>query len=157
MVSEQNLIIKLGIDSSETNAEMTDLEQRGDAVVREWAQKRRQMERELQQTVSTINSVISLFRNAARMFGVVLDPVQEAMLMTIQAGLDTALAVAAMMSSTGVGTAAGAIVASIAFSMSIVATAQAAAGIDDAQRQFAAVDATLASLERSIYSFSRWF
>ena len=133
------------VDNSQALAIMAETDAKMDEQTGEWIEKRREIVKGLAQVNLAINLTIQSYRFVSKLLGNIVGPIESALLGIIQSAVSTIIAMAAAFSATGFGAVAGAIMASIALSMSFVA-------FGDVARQFNGIKGIVANIAKRVES-----
>lgn len=154
-MSDDRVVISVELDTTQAEADITRIEHQTDAVVEKWARDEREIQRSILRLNAGIRGIVGVIRNAYRMVGVTLDPVQEAVVNMITTTLGSILAMHRAMEAGSLGIAGiytvGASIASIAIAGA--AMTQAIAGMDESRKALDNAQALLDSITTTLGVF----
>lgn len=82
-MSDANVDISVTVDTTQSQAQVAQLQAEVNRVDREWQHRRTVIYREVEEALTRINRLIHVFRNVLRMLNITLDPVSEAVMDTL--------------------------------------------------------------------------
>lgn len=158
MSFEDEVNIRLVVDTSQAQAEVNELQQNTDKITSRWASVRRTIKREMSNIVQTMRGVIGLVRSIFNAVGISLNPVQTAIIGAIETSLVAVLAIHRLMELGTAGIAGAITVGLSALSVGIAVSAivLAEAGMEDARRQMGKAEnvaSSALSLVQSLQGF----
>jgi hypothetical protein len=102
MVSD-DVTIRLGVDTTQADAEIATLQSKIDRQATEWQLKRQQIINEMQNISSGISDIFMAVRLAAQVTGQALDPIFNALMATVSATVSLMIATATALAAGSVG------------------------------------------------------
>jgi hypothetical protein len=157
-VSEE-LTLTVSADISKAETDVARLNRQTDAVVREWNQQHKVIQRQLGRVMFSIRSITGIFRATLRVFGVAMDPIQDAIINAIMVTMSAALAIHRTLEAATVGLAGVVTISLSAISVGLGLQAIMAAqqGLQKSQQMFEAADTAIMGVEALIMGVSGWF
>jgi len=119
-----DVTITVGVDATQAEAEMAAIQTQADAVVKDWAEKRRTILSQVREAFTTIQSLISSFRMAMSLFGDQIHPFYDALFSIVASTVSLLLSVAAAFASSVILSPYAVVIAGIAIGLNILTTAK---------------------------------
>jgi len=138
-----DVIIKVGVDTTEVDSSIEATAAKADEVVKTWATQRRTIMSQVREAMSNISSLISSFREAISLMGAQIDPFFDVILGMVSATISMLLAVAAAYSATIIGAPWAIVIAAIALGLSAFSFGQTMASKAILAASFADMNAKL--------------
>lgn len=115
-----DVTITVGVDATQAQAELEQLEAQTDAVVRDWAEKRRTILSQVREAFYSVQSLISSFRMALSLFGDQIHPFYDALFSIVASTVSLLLSVAAAFTSSVILSPYAVVIAGIAIGLNIL-------------------------------------
>jgi len=119
-----DVTITIGVDDSEANASIEAVKAKADAVVKDWAEKRRELLSQIRDAFGYVQSLISSFRSVMSLFDTQIHPFYDALLSIVTSTVSMMLAIATALAAGVVTSPFAAVVAGIAIGLNILTTAK---------------------------------
>ena len=156
--SHDEFMIGVLLDTNEAEAQLNILQTKLDTFAREEAEMIKKFDRAVIGMMNTMRGLTALFRSTLAYFGLTLDPIQDAILMSIQTSLTAALAIHRTLEASTLGIS-GAVtigLSMLAITMSVAAIGQASSGMADAKAQTDRAIGIMAQVESIISTSQIW-
>ena len=144
--------IQLGLDTTEAEADLREFQQAVDTVGRETAKRMREIRTEMGRVVGIARGIAGAVQGILKAMGVTLDPIQEAMIATLLAGLQMVMTISAMATATVVGAPFGIALAIIGFALFAMAQTATALKMNEVNRGLRDAENIIGSLTSAMYS-----
>lgn len=158
MVSDREIDIRMGLDDSDPNAKFDALERRADDVAAKEVKLRREIQQTANKAASLAMATIGLLRNIFTIAGIQLDALQQAVLVSIQQVINTAVAWFTLQTAIAAGTfgvaAVGMIAAAAALGVSLGTAVVIAIRGEEINTKMNAVLGALSNLESIAKTFA---
>lgn len=119
-----DVTITVGVDATQAEAEMAAIQTQADAVVKDWAEKRRTILSQVREAFTAVQSLISSVRSAMSLFGEQLSPFYDALFGIVASTVSLLLSVAAAFYSSVVLSPYAVVISGIAIGLNILTTAK---------------------------------
>jgi len=119
-----DVTITVGVDATQAEAEMEAVKAKADAVVKDWAEKRRTILSQVREAFYSVQSLIGSFRQAMSLFGDQIHPFYDALFGIVASTVSLLLSVAAAFASSVVLSPYAVVIAGIAIGLNILTTAK---------------------------------
>lgn len=157
MVIDGDVNIKVNVDMSQVDSEMSRVAHQSRQVVKEWGWTRTVIMQQIQNTRMAIGGLVTTFTAVLGAFNVAVTPIQTALITMIQTSLQSLLTIHRMMEAGSMGMGAG---ITIALSIAAIGTSALAfqavnQGMEDVSAQYQKANTAIAGLETMIMAGMR--